>query len=78
MASPVILKRLAVSATEAVTLLVVLNTKTMAQQLETVSAKLVLRQKDADDCPVTPPGRDALDRLIAAAEAAWNVPKQRL
>lgn len=72
MASPVILKPWAVSATEAIPLLIALNTKPMGEQLRTLEkTRLVLKQKQ-DIHPVEPPGRGAIDRLISFAAQSWS------
>jgi CRISPR-associated protein Cmr1 len=72
MASPVVLKPWAVSATEAIPLLIALNTKPMSQQLQSLpGTKLVLKQKQ-DLHPIEPPGRGAIDRLISFAADAWS------
>jgi CRISPR-associated protein Cmr1 len=72
MASPVILKPWAVSATEAIPLLISLNTKPMAEQLQSLpGTRLVLKQKQ-DLHQVEPPGREAIDRLISLAAKTWS------
>jgi CRISPR-associated protein Cmr1 len=76
MASPVILKPWAISAAEAIPLLVALNTKTIEDQLLSSNGakpKLVLKQKhEPAPRPVPPPGREAIDRLVRFAAQEWK------
>ncbi len=69
MASPVILKPWAISPTEAIPLLVALNTKSIADHVN--GSRLVLKQKQ-DLKPVEPPGHKAIERLAVFAAEQWQ------
>lgn len=74
MASPVILKPFAVSATEAVPLLLVLNTPSIAQSLKGMEgAELLLKQKRGTSVRVDPPDPlPVFRRLVEFAKTTWQ------
>ena len=75
MASPVVLKPLAVSASEAVPLLLALNTQPIESHLN--GSRLLLKQKQ-EFLPVSPPNRDAIASLLERAAQQWSGEVYRL
>jgi len=78
MASPLIVKPWAISPSQAVPLLLALNTQPLEEQLETAKAKLCLLESGSEAKRVSPPGRAAIYELIKQMEQRWGTQAQKL